>query len=85
MLCFQQRFSPEIPSCYQPVATPVLLAVVLPIAALFLGPGVGIDVPFSAKVGLVFVFSHPWFSRVLGRNCATLNTPGVGSYARDCD
>jgi hypothetical protein len=44
----------------------VLLAVVLPIAALFLGPGIGIDVPFSAKVGLVFVFSHPWFSVVLG-------------------
>jgi hypothetical protein len=44
----------------------VLLAVVLPIAALFLGPGVGIDVPFSAKVWLVFVFSYPWFSLVLG-------------------
>jgi len=47
----------------------VLLAVVLPIAAsLFLGllgPGVGIDLPFS-KVWLVFVFSYPWFSLVLG-------------------
>jgi hypothetical protein len=52
----------------------VLLAVVLPIAASlflrFLGPGVGIDLPFSlgpsAKVWLVFVFSYPWFSLVLG-------------------
>jgi hypothetical protein len=48
----------------------VLLAVVLPIAASlflgFLGPGIGIDLPFSAKVWLVFVFSYPWFSLVLG-------------------
>ena len=44
----------------------VLLAVVLPIAALFLGPGVGIDVPSPAKVWLIFVFSYPWFSLVLG-------------------
>jgi|HubBroStandDraft_6_1064221.scaffolds.fasta_scaffold1929741_1 hypothetical protein len=43
----------------------VLLAVVLPIAALFLGQGVGIDVPFP-KVWLVFVFSYPRFSLVLG-------------------
>jgi hypothetical protein len=52
----------------------VLLAVVLPIGAIlflgFPGPGVGIDLPFSlarsAKVWLVFVFSNPWFSLVLG-------------------
>jgi hypothetical protein len=44
----------------------VLLAVVLPIAALFLGPGVGIDLPISAKVWPVFVFSYPWPSFVLG-------------------
>jgi hypothetical protein len=48
----------------------VLLAVVLPIAAFlflgFLGPGIGIDVPFSVNVWLVFVFSYPWFSLVLG-------------------
>jgi hypothetical protein len=45
----------------------VLLAVVLPIAAiLFLGSGVGIDVPFSARVWLVFVFSNPWFSLIFG-------------------
>lgn len=48
----------------------VLLAVALPIAAIlflgFLGPGVGIDVPFPAKVWLVFVFSNPWFSLALG-------------------
>jgi hypothetical protein len=43
------------------------LAVVLPITAIFLlGPGVGIDLPFSAKVWPVFVFSYPWFSLVLG-------------------
>jgi hypothetical protein len=52
----------------------VFLAVVLPIAASlflgFLGPGVGIDLPFSlahsAKVWLGFVFSYPWLSIVLG-------------------
>jgi hypothetical protein len=45
----------------------VLLAVVLPLAAsLFLGSGVGIDVLFSARVWLVFVFSNAWFSLVLG-------------------
>jgi hypothetical protein len=45
----------------------VLLAVVLPITGIFLlGPGVGIDLPFSAKVWPVFVFSYPWFSLVLG-------------------
>jgi len=44
----------------------VLLAVVLSIAALFLGLGVAIHVPFSAKVWLGFSFSHPWFSLVVG-------------------
>jgi hypothetical protein len=47
----------------------VLLAVVLPLAASlflgFLGQGVGIDLPFS-KAWLVFVFSYPWASLVLG-------------------
>jgi hypothetical protein len=59
------------------IASPaVLLAVILPIAALFLGPGVGIDVPFPAKVGLVFVFSHPWFSLVLGSKLCHFEHPG---------
>ena len=48
----------------------VLLAVVLPVAASLilgsLGLGVGIDLPFSARVWLVFVFSHLWLSLVLG-------------------
>jgi hypothetical protein len=33
---------------------------------LVAGVGVGIDVPFSARVWLVFVFSNPWLSLVLG-------------------
>jgi hypothetical protein len=54
----------------------VSLAVVLPIAALFFGPGIGIDVPSPAKVGLVFVFSHPWFSLVLGSKLCHFEHPG---------
>jgi hypothetical protein len=37
------------------------------------------------KSGL-YLFFHIFDSRSsLVRNCAILNTPGVGSYARDCD
>jgi hypothetical protein len=62
----------------------VMLAVVLPIAAsLFLGPGIGIDLPFSAKVWLVFVFSNLWFSLVLGLALVFVSGWAAWRLARD--
>ena len=67
----------------------VLLAVVIPIAAIlflsFMGKGIGIALPSSLMRSAMVVYSHPWFSLVIGLGLLIVFGLAARRLARACD